>query len=112
MIISPLIEAEAELTHNAKLNCPVVLSTRIRLARNISDIPFPAWAKEAQRREILATCMEWLTALPQMDGGTCLMVEELSELEKQILMGKIQFYFSLYCINEIYKSCEHDVFIY
>ncbi len=88
MIISPLIEAEAELTHNAKLNCPVVLSTRIRLARNISDIPFPGWAKEAQRKKILATCMESLTALPQMEGGTCLMVDELSDLEKQILMER------------------------
>ena len=88
MIISPLLDAEAELTHNAKLNCPVVLSTRIRLARNISDIPFPGWAKEAQRREILSTCMESLTALPQMEGGTQLTLEKLSELEKQILMER------------------------
>ena len=52
MSISPLIKAKAELTHGSRVNCPVVLSTRVRLARNLNDIPFPGWAKESHRREV------------------------------------------------------------
>lgn len=34
----------------------VVLSTRVRLARNIKDIPFPPYAKEKQQQEIIDKC--------------------------------------------------------
>ena len=36
----------------------VVLSSRVRLARNIKGIPFPARATEAQQEEVIRTCKE------------------------------------------------------
>lgn len=88
MSISPLIKAKAELTHGSRVNCPVVLSTRVRLARNLNDIPFPGWAKESQRREVLSACLEAVSKLPQMDRGACFTIEELSDLEKQVLVER------------------------
>ncbi len=82
------MEAKAELTDNTDLICPVVLSTRVRLARNITDIPFPGWAKEAQRREVLSACMGVIAKLPQMKKGSQFSVDDLSDLEKQILMER------------------------
>jgi len=88
MHISPLIEAKAELTHAEEQLGPIVLSTRIRLARNLSQYPFPGWAKPSSRREILAHCMEALSSLPAMKASTRLDMDQLEDLEKQILVER------------------------
>ena len=85
MRITPLIEAKAELTDGTTPAGSIVLSTRIRLARNLTGAPFPGWAKEAQRRDILSKSLEVIEALPIMEGGSRLTMDELSPLEKQIL---------------------------
>ncbi len=38
----------------------VVLSTRVRLARNIKNIPFPSYAKEKQQQEVIEKCRDSL----------------------------------------------------
>ena len=86
--IRPLLEGKAELIHGSRSTRAIVLSTRVRLARNIATYPFPGWAKESQRREILASCLQAVTALPQMKNSTQFLVEDLSDLEKQILMER------------------------
>ena len=45
---------------------PIVLMTRVRLARNLSRFPFTGWAKESQRSAILAECTAAVRALSQM----------------------------------------------
>ena len=67
---------------------PIVLMTRVRLARNLSRFPFTGWAKEAQRSDILAECMGAVRALPQMKKGTAFSMEELSDHEKQLLVER------------------------
>ena len=88
MKIAPLFEAQTELTDTAGGKCAIVLTTRIRLARNISGRPFPGWAKEAQRSAMLAESLAAVADLPQMKKGLSLSVDELSELEKQILVER------------------------
>jgi protein arginine kinase len=67
---------------------PIVLMTRVRLARNLSRSCFAGWAKEAQRSAILAECLQAVQALPQMKKGAKFAMEELSELEKQLLVER------------------------
>lgn len=88
MPIESIFNAKSELTHSGKNNCPIVLSTRIRLARNLRDIPFPAWAKPDQRKLVRDQCLDACQQLKIMQGGTALKVEELSELERQILVER------------------------
>ncbi len=88
MPIKSILKAKSELTHTGKTNCPVVLSTRIRLARNLRDIPFPAWAKPEQRQLVMEECLEACRYLPVMKGGTFLKIDELTELERQILVER------------------------
>ena len=88
MKIAPLFEAQAEPTDAAASKCAIVLTTRVRLARNLSGQPFPGWAKEAQRSAMLSESMAAVAGLPQMKKGLSLTVEELSELEKQILVER------------------------
>ncbi len=66
----------------------VVLMTRVRFARNLVKHPFPGWAKESQRREILAECLPAVAKLPQMKKGFSLEIETLSDLEKQVFLTK------------------------
>ena len=67
---------------------PIVLMTRVRLARNLSRFSFAGWAKEAQRSAILAECLQAVQALPQMKKHSTFAMEELSDLEKQLLVER------------------------
>ena len=78
----------AELTQNDSKSSPVVLSTRLRLARNMTDRPFPERANSAQRGDILADCAEQLSVMRQIKNGTLVKVDKLSDLEKQVLVER------------------------
>jgi len=88
MKINELIASSSELTDAATSKSAVVLMTRIRLARNLDRMPFPGWAKEDQRREVLAKCAQAVSSLPQMRRGMSVAVEDLSDLERQILVER------------------------
>lgn len=88
MKINDLIAAPSELTDTSASKSAVVLMTRIRLARNLARMPFPGWAKESQRREVLGACLQAVSALPQMKRGLAVGVEDLTELERQILVER------------------------
>lgn len=85
MTIRSLFNSKAELTHSSNAKCPVVLSTRVRLARNLDAYAFPGWAKPEVRREIADLCMEVIGKLTPMKTGVAVKIEDLSDLEKQIL---------------------------
>ena len=88
MKINELIAAPSELTDTAASKSAVVMMTRIRLARNLASHPFPGWAKEAQRREILGRCLQAVAGLSQMKRGLAVDTSDLTEQEKQILVER------------------------
>ena len=88
MTIASLIDTPCELTDAASSKTAVVLMTRIRLARNVAGNPFPGWAKPGQRGEILETCREALSAAVPMKRSLSVAVDELTDLEKQILVER------------------------
>ncbi len=88
MIESLINDDRAELTQKAKKAAPVVLSTRIRLARNLVGPPFPERADVVQRRDVLTRCAGQISALPQMNKGTFFDIADLSTLEKQVLVER------------------------
>jgi len=88
MSIRSLFTGKAELTRSSNAKCPVVLSTRIRLARNLDGYPFPGWAKPEVRRELGQMCMEAIAELPAMKNGVAVRMEDVSDLDKQILFER------------------------
>lgn len=88
MLVKSIFGGKSEMTEASSKKCPVVLMTRIRLARNLSDTPFPGWAKTPQRKDVLETCLPAVASLSQMKRGITAEVEELSDLEKQILVER------------------------
>ena len=88
MTIASLIDTPSELTDAASSKTAIVLMTRVRLARNLAGNSFPGWAKPAQREEVLAACREAVAATAPMKRSLSINVDELSELEKQILVER------------------------
>lgn len=88
MIESIIGGRKAELTQSSKRTAPVVLSTRIRLARNLADSPFPQRANLSQRRVVLTNCVSQIQRLESMESGTFIEIEQLSDLEKQVLLER------------------------
>lgn len=88
MTLKSLLATPSELTDTASSKCAIVLMTRIRLARNLAGKSFPGWAKEKEREAILEICREAVGSASQMKRSLCTTVDELSELEKQILVER------------------------
>ena len=92
MLIEPLLEARPDSMQETpvsdRIEDAIVLSTRVRLARNLESYPFPSWAQKEQRRDILSTCINTLNLLPQMQEAVSFNIEELSKLERQILVER------------------------
>jgi protein arginine kinase len=88
MTIASLIDTPSELTDASNSKTAIVLMTRIRLARNLASVPFPGWARPAQREEAYDLCQAAVTSAQLMKRSLTVGVSELSVLEKQILVER------------------------
>jgi len=66
----------------------IVLSSRVRLARNLKGFPFPGWAKKADRVKALEVVRPAVESLPQMAGAFSESMDNLSAMDKQILVER------------------------
>lgn len=66
----------------------IVVSSRVRLARNVASKPFPGWAKKAERIDVLKIVKGAVEQLPEMEDAYSENLEALSPLEKQILVER------------------------
>ena len=88
MSVRDILSAENELTNMLGAQQAVVLSTRVRLARNLAGLPFPGWAKPAQREEVADRCLKALEALPRFRRGHVLRMSGLSDLDRAVLVER------------------------
>jgi len=66
----------------------VVVSSRVRLARNLRNRAFPGWAKKAERTIILELIKPRVEELPEMQEPFSELLQDLSALEKQVLVER------------------------
>lgn len=66
----------------------VVISTRIRLARNLADLPFPSSASDDELKQVLSRLQQASEHLPEAKRYCFLEMERLSPLEQQVLIEK------------------------
>ena len=66
----------------------IVMSSRVRLARNIKDASFPGWAKKPERVRVLELIRPAIEALPEMKESFSETMDALSALDKQILVER------------------------
>ena len=78
--IDSLIKAHSELTHQRTSSIPIVLMTRIRLARNVAGYTFPNQSDDSVREEVFRLCHDAIEKSDAMKAATTLRSGELSEL--------------------------------
>lgn len=66
----------------------IVSSSRVRLARNLRGLPFPNHAKKPERIQALEIIQPAVLSLPSMMGAFAETMEQLTPLEKQILVER------------------------
>ena len=66
----------------------IVMSSRVRLARNLNEAAFPGWAKKPERMRVLELVQPTVEALPEMKGAFSGTMDRLSTLDKQILVER------------------------
>ena len=66
----------------------IVMSSRVRLARNLKALAFPGWAKKAERVKTLELLLPAVTGLSQMSDSFSETMDNLSLLDKNILVER------------------------
>ena len=83
-LISP-----ADASRRTGPNDRIVLSSRVRLARNLKSVPFPGHAKKNERLKSLEILQPSIQSLPQMgEDPFAEHMDRLPQLEKQILVER------------------------
>src|SRR5258706_807304 len=80
---SPAESARREGPHNK-----IVLSSRVRLARNLKGMAFPGWAKSTERVKALEQIRPAVESLTQMSDAFSESMDNLSVLDKNILVER------------------------
>jgi protein arginine kinase len=66
----------------------IVVSSRVRLARNLKNFAFPGWAKKTERLQILECIKPRVEELSEMSDAFSVYSQDLSALEKQVLVER------------------------
>jgi protein arginine kinase len=66
----------------------IVVTSRVRLARNLKGKAFPGWAKKAERIEVLKVTKAAVMQLSMMQDAFAENLEALTPLEKQVLVER------------------------
>ena len=88
MRFSTLLKNPAEWMASDNEEHSVVLTSRIRLARNIAEEPFPGWAKKEERISVLSRMRGEVEELPSMKDAFSHGLEELTSVQKQVLVER------------------------
>jgi protein arginine kinase len=78
--------AETALRHGP--HDRIVMSSRVRLARNLRGSAFPGWAKKPERVKVLEAIRPAIESLPEMNGAFSEVMDNLGALDKQILVER------------------------
>ncbi len=88
MRFNTLIKHPADWMAGGQEGHGAVLTSRIRLARNLRHHPFPGWAKRDQRAAALDLMRPAVEALPAMKGAFSHELGDLTSVQKQVLVER------------------------
>lgn len=88
MKLDDLINHTSEWLKGTGPNADIVISSRIRLARNLDKVPFPHWADKKQREEILEKIKTALAKTDYTKKAALIELEDLDSIDKQFLIER------------------------
>jgi len=88
MKIDDLLKHTSEWLRGTGPNSNIVISSRIRLARNLSGVPFSHWAQKKNKEESLESIRQVVDASPYLKKSCYAKIDELNDLDKQFLVER------------------------
>jgi len=88
MQLDDLINHTSEWLRGTGPNSDIVISSRIRLARNINTVPFPHWSNKKQSKYVLEMSEEAVTKIDFLKNITSFKLADMSNLDKQFLIER------------------------
>ena len=86
--VERLVKQTGEWLKGSGPDSDIVLSSRIRLARNIEGITFPAHANHTDTRKSLELSLKALSDLKELDNHTTFRMKDISSLDRQVLVER------------------------
>lgn len=69
-------------------NSDIVISSRIRLARNLARVPFPHWAKKQDLEQVVVACQAAFEKTPELADSLFLRLDDYDNVDKQFLVER------------------------
>lgn len=88
MKVDDFISKTSEWLRGIGAHSDIVISSRIRLARNFSDFPFPHWANKEQEQKIIEQAQQVISGTPQLKDASFFSLSDLDNLDKQFLVER------------------------
>ena len=88
MAIHNILNTSGEWMRSDGPHNQIVVSSRVRLARNLRQFAFPGWAKKTERLQILEAIKPQVEGLTEMGDAFSVYSQDLSALEKQVLVER------------------------
>jgi protein arginine kinase len=88
MRFQTLLKHPADWMRGSGPHSDIVMTSRVRLARNLATAPFPGFSQEKQRVDLLNQIRPIVENLPQMKDGYSDEYTTLSKIRKQVLVER------------------------
>ncbi|MFC1666838.1 protein arginine kinase [Candidatus Omnitrophota bacterium] len=88
MNLGDLLNNQGEWLRCTGPNSDIVMSSRIRLARNLSKYPFSHWASKKEQQEILQISKQAVVSSKKTKDSLCLDIGKLESIDKQFLVER------------------------
>ncbi len=88
MKIDYLLKQTCEWLKGTGPNSDIVMSSRVRLARNLDNFPFSHWSNKKQEKESMDILSGASTSVELMKGATLVGMAELDDVDKQFLLER------------------------
>ena len=88
MKMKDLLKESGEWLKGKGANAEIVISSRVRLARNLADIPFPHKADPKQREKVITIVLRAVERCEFLKNSLVLNLEEIEPLDRHLLMER------------------------
>ncbi|MFC1621455.1 protein arginine kinase [Candidatus Omnitrophota bacterium] len=88
MKIDDLVGNQGEWLRSTGPNSDIVMSSRIRLARNLETYPFAHWASKKEQQEIWQVARDAIRSSKRVKSSLCLDVGKIDSTDRQFLVER------------------------
>ncbi len=88
MKLNDLLSHTSEWLKGTGPNSDIVISSRIRLARNLDKLAFPHWANKKQSEDVLKATEEAVAKVEYLKQATVIKLADLDSVDKQFLVER------------------------